>query len=962
MDSERWRRVDEVLQTVLDLPSAEREDALRSACAGDDDLEREVRSLLTSDRRAAGFLDCPAVEVAARTLASANRAPGILPGQAISHYRIVAQLGRGGMGQVYRAEDSRLRRSVALKFLSDDFARDPQVLNRFRREAQAASALNHPNICTIYDIGEQDGRPFIVMEHLEGASLRDRLAAGRLDESAAISLAIEIADGLEAAHRAGIVHRDIKPANILISAAGHAKILDFGLAQLASDERMTHPGAVVGTARYMSPEQARGEPADARSDLYSFGLVLHEMATGARSSSGMERIVSRCLEQAPEKRYTRAAEIAAALRRLQSGGSRTSRQKLLMAATVLVIVAGAAAAYFRPRPSPKLTDKDTIVLAEFDNKTGDPVFDGSIRQGLVVELGQSPFLSIVSDERIRHTLQLMGRDAGARLTPELAREICERTGSAAVVEGSIAALGSQYVLGFRARNCGDGDDLYAEQVQASRKEDVINLLHQVASRFRTRAGESLATVREHSLSISEATTTSLEAWKAYSEALRSAFSPSTMPLVKRAIEIDPEFAMAHAFLGRIYADNWESGLAEKSFRRAYELRQRTSDRERFFISANYEYQVVRDLHKATQTCELWATAYPRDPEVRALLSVINQSFGKYQTAAENGGKAIELDPYFIPGYLNLGWAYVLLDRPDDALKVLALARGRKLEAGEMLIMRYYIAFLKDDQAGMRQAVAQASQRPDAEDWMFHAQSGVLAWSGELQQARKFSRRAVELARQANNRERAAMYEAGESVREAFFGNAAEAKRAAAAALALSDTRDVKWGAALSFALAGDFAKSAALTFVLEKRFPEDTDVQFAYVPMLRALASIHNGQPRQALEVLQTAAPFDLAITGSWSGFFGNLYPPYIRGAALLADHQPAEAAAEFEKVLQHPGIAFSDPVVAVARVQLARAYRAAGQLAMAKAAYQDFLARWKQADPQTPLLKHAAAEYARLD
>jgi tetratricopeptide (TPR) repeat protein len=727
---------------------------------------------------------------------------------------------------------------------------------------------------------------------------------------------------------------------------------------------MTHPGTVVGTARYMSPEQASGEPVDARSDLYSFGLVLREMASGARRPAGIERVVSRCIEQAPEKRYSRAAEIAAALRQLQSDGSRTSTQRLLLASIVLVLViaAAGAAAYLWLRPSPKLTDQDTIVLAEFDNKTGDPVFDGTIRQGLVVELGQSPFLSIVSDERIHHTLQLMGRVADARLTPGLAREICERTGSAAVVEGSIAVLGTQYVLGFRVRDCSGGKDLYAEQAQASRKEDVVSLLHQVAIRFRTRAGESLANVREHSLSISEATTASLEAWKAYSEALRSAFSPSTMPLVKRAIEIDPQFAMAYAFLGRIYSDNWESGQAEESLRRAYELRQRTSDRERFFISVNYEMLVVRDLHKARQTCELWATTYPRDPEARALLSFINQGFGKYQTAAENARKAIELNPSFIPGYLNLGWANVLLDRPDDALKVLALADDRKLKAGEMLIMRYYIAFLKDDQAGMRQAIAEASQRPDAEDWMSHAQSGVLAWSGELREARNFSRRAVELARQANNRERAAMYKAGESVREAFFGNAAEAKLAAAAALALSDTRDVKWGAALAFALAEDFAKSAALTAVLARQYPEDTDVKFAYVPMLKALASIHNGHPRQALDVLQPAVPFDLAITGSWSGFFGNLYPPYIRGVALLADHQPVEAAAEFEKILQHPGIALSDPVGAVARVQLARAYAAGGQLAKANAAYQDFLARWKQADPQTPLLKRAAAEYARLN
>ena len=1022
MDSGRWRRVDQLLQSALELPPDQRIAFLKQACEGDDELERQVRSLLAAQQEAGSFLDRPAIDVAARAVAHepARDDAASLIGQTVSHYRVLEKLGRGGMGVVYKAEDIRLHRLVALKFLPDDIAQDPHALGRFQREARAASALNHPNICTIHDVEELNHRPMIVMELLEGQSLKNRIIHGSIPTAELLDFGIQTSDALDAAHAKGIIHRDIKPANLFITKRGHAKILDFGLAKVdpASGARagatetatieaqLTSAGNTVGTVSYMSPEQVRAQHLDFRTDLFSFGVVLYEMATGKQpfrgESSGiifdsilnrppvapvrlnpdlpaeLERIVNKCLEKDRNLRYQSAAEIRTDIQRLKrdsdSGHVKSAAEpsatthvaipwKLVAAAAAAILaLSGAGYAYFHR--TPKLTDKDTIVLADFVNTTGDPVFDGTLRQGLAVQLQQSPFLSLVSDEQIQHTLGLMGQPSDARLTPAVAREICERTAGAAVLEGSVQSLGSQFVVGLRAKNCGSGAVLDEEQVQAARKEDVLNALDQIATKFRTRVGESLSTIKEHDLPLAEATTSSLEALKAFStaERLHASKGPAeTLPFLKRALEIDPKFATAYASLANTYGELGESDLSAENATKAYQLRNRSSDAENSYITAAYNFRVTGDLEKCQQTCELWTHTYPRDMNPHLMLGTIYAIVGRVEKEVEDGILVNRLDPNSSVGYSNRAVGNVALGHLEEAETAMKQAAEHKAYDPFFGTSRYDIAFLTGDKAGMERELA-LSQGSGTADYMANKEAYALAYAGHLQQATKMSRQAEDLAQQASQKESAALYLAGEAVRQALFGNAAAAQREATSALALSKDREVEFGAAFALALAGDYSRAQILTNDLEKRFGEDTSVKLNYVPELRALFAIHRGEPSKAIELLQVAIPTDLGMPrSSIHGLFGALYPVYVRGQAYLAAKQGPDAAEQFQKILDHRGIVLGDSIGALAHLQLGRALILSGDRAKAKAAYQDFLTLWKDADVDIPILKEAKTEYATL-
>jgi len=642
----------------------------------------------------------------------------------------------------------------------------------------------------------------------------------------------------------------------------------------------------------------------------------------------------------------------------------------LTAAAAVAVTALALAGYLYFHRAPKLTNKDTIVLAYFANSTGDAVFDETLRQGLAVQLGQSPFLSLVSDERIQQMLKLMAKPADTRLTPEVSREICERTASAAVLDGSIASLGSQYVLTLRAKDCRSGDVLDEEQVQAARKEDVLNALSQIASKFRTRVGESLSTVKSHDTPLVEATTPSLEALKAYSVGWQVSFSSgsaASVPFFQHALEIDPNFASAYAALGRMYGDIGESALSAKNTSKAYQLRDRASDQEKFFISVSYDLQVTGNLEKAQQTCDLWLQAYPRAWLPHALLSgAVYPELGKYEKSLEEAKIATAIDPDFSIGYGILAGSYVALERTSEAEKTLQRASERKLDIPDFYVLRYVIAFLKDDKAGMEREAAQPREKPAVDDWMSNAEGFVAAYSGHLEEARKMSRRAADLARKADRRETEALYETDAAVREALFGNVSTARQRAGDALQLSRSRDVEYGAAFALALSGDSSRSQTLTDDLSRRFPEGTIVRFTYLPTLRALLALNRSQPSNAVELLQTTIPYEggSPIEGGSELFLGavNFYPAYVRGMACLAARRGRQAAAEFQKILDHRGTVISDPVGALAHMQLGRAYGLAGDKDKARTAYKDFLTLWKDADPDIPVLNQAKAEYANLN
>jgi tetratricopeptide (TPR) repeat protein/tRNA A-37 threonylcarbamoyl transferase component Bud32 len=1012
-------------------------------------------------------------------------------GETVSHYRVVEKLGAGGMGVVYKAEDVKLGRFVALKFLPEASHRDPLALERFKREARAASALDHPNICTIYEIDEHEGQPFIAMQLLEGQTLRQRVGAGLAPPSPGAALgalkrapqgvplqelleiAIQVADALDAAHSRGIVHRDIKPANIFVTNRGQAKILDFGLAKLTrgtgvspvdahgqdghatddsptetTDVLLTTPGVPIGTVAYMSPEQARGEALDARTDLFSFGAVLYEMATGRQAFAGdtsavifnsilsggpptllsgnpqvppkLGEIIHRLLEKDRELRYQSASDLRADLKRLKRDmdsvpsvgaplvgapgqAQGLPRQKLrapqrrgmIVVAFGLLLAAAAGALgllFFgvRARRAPALTERDAIVVAEFHNSTGDPVFDIPLRQGLAAQLEQSPFLNIVSDQRIARTLQFMGQPANARLTEDLARQVCQRSGSVVVLAGSISSLGRQYVIGLTATNCQTGETLAQHQVTAESKEQVVTQLGRAASEIRPKLGESHASVQRFDTPVQDVTTSSLEALNAYTLGQKAANEKGTaaaIPFFQRAAELDPNFAMAYLKLGLQYDNLNETSESERFFGKAFALRERVSVRENFSISSRY-YDELGDLQKAGPIYEQWAQTYPQDYAPLDALGNDDLYLGQYEQALKLLREEVRVagDGYY--NYGNLAAAYINLNRLEEARTTIEQALARKLEPISGHTYLYIIDFLQGNLPGMQQELDWAAANAGMEEDVFlNMQSDTEACSGHLGKARELTQQAVEAAQRNGTRERAAVFMVNGALREAELGNAARARGGADSALALASSTNVKTLAALALARAGFGTPAQTLADELAKSKPSNTVLNSYFLPTIRAAVELDLKRPAQAIEKLQGTTPYELGAPPPLEP--GTLYPVYVRGEAYLRLGQGSQAAAEFQKLPDHPGVIMNFPLGALAHLGLGRAYAIeagvdltssqgrvsrlfkflGGQrpplqpeaLAKARGAYQDFFTLWKDADPDIPILKQAKAEYKKL-